>query len=903
MRSSNADVTSLRRGSGHRWCTGSGAVWMVTLVVGGLLASGWDRPAAAKTHPVIVGDLDLDGAVDVRDLQCFRETLGAEVGQAPACLAEVPALLDVNCDGGIDSADVSWVLARAGGWLPDPAIDSDGDWRPDACDWDDDDDGFLDTCEAALGTAPDDAASTPDSLDDCPPPCLGGCPDTGTPCLVAECEEDTGLCDALPASGPCDDDDHCTIDDACLGGTCEGQPKDCSGLDEQCSVGLCEPASGSCVLVSASDAAPCDDGDACTLGTTCAAGDCVGGAPVDCPVTGPCTAPTCDPVTGCLDVAIDDGVPCFDEALCSEPGSCLGGSCDCPAPDCTPLDDECHLGAFDPVGGGCITVPNPGAPCNADFNACSLDTCSADGTCIAGQLPDCSHRDDACNTGICSPVTAVAWVCSALPDPGKECSDATECSGGVETCQPPALAAWGFDHASVIETKILDHAGGGYHGVPNTGAWLAEGGPSGHVLACDGIDSEVLVDDHPALALDGQAFSMASHFRADDGGVFSQVILARDGSYMMGTNAGFFSCAVKVDDSWAWYGSGAVSSDTWHHGGCTFDGSWLRIYLDGAMTDAIFQPGQMTPQPGPLRMCAREVGLNFGGDLANTRLFTRVLDTGEMWSLYAEPEAASGSSTCGGGIWDAFCCETDAHCADKYGCTADLCDEGLCDNSPAFPCDLPGNGCFFEFCEDNPATGKPWCNGNTGGYGTWAWSVGFETWETAGTHSSGWQLLTAASASSACTWNHVSTDELVDNVLLISGGCPEGESCLYVGNTDTWNYDHGTCDAGLYAPAVQIPSAGEAWLQVSYWAEISDAAPGKDRLELHVDGSAVSVKDGSQLYTFGQWMLLTVDMSAYADGESHEISLHFRTGDGAFNTGTGVVVDDFRLWMDDPTCQ
>ena len=63
--------------------------------------------------------------------------------------------------------------------------------------------------------------------------------------------------------GDCDDLDNCT-DDACVDSVCENIAVDCSSLDDQCNVGVCDPGRGNCVQDPApQNGDPCDDGLLC----------------------------------------------------------------------------------------------------------------------------------------------------------------------------------------------------------------------------------------------------------------------------------------------------------------------------------------------------------------------------------------------------------------------------------------------------------------------------------------------------------------------------------------------------------------------------------------------------------------------------------------------------------------
>jgi len=96
----------------------------------------------------------------------------------------------------------------------------------------------------------------------------------GAPCTndFNQCTDDVcdagGICQHVTLSGPCDDNNSCTINDTCTGGSC---------------VGTVQP-----------DGTPCDDTDPCTSNDACSGGYCEGGSPTVCPV-----CQSCDYYDGC----------------------------------------------------------------------------------------------------------------------------------------------------------------------------------------------------------------------------------------------------------------------------------------------------------------------------------------------------------------------------------------------------------------------------------------------------------------------------------------------------------------------------------------------------------------------------------------------------------------------------
>lgn len=104
-------------------------------------------------------------------------------------------------------------------------------------------------------------------IDDCHAP---GAPfDTGTTCVCTTPQQPDGTA--------CDDGDVCTEEASCLAGSCVPQQTNACVPDGVCLVGP-----GSCIAFSGCsnalpDGSACDDGDECTLGTTCQQGDCTDG--------------------------------------------------------------------------------------------------------------------------------------------------------------------------------------------------------------------------------------------------------------------------------------------------------------------------------------------------------------------------------------------------------------------------------------------------------------------------------------------------------------------------------------------------------------------------------------------------------------------------------------------------
>lgn len=120
----------------------------------------------------------------------------------------------------------------------------------------------------------------------------------------------------------CDDKNACNGAETCQAGKCVAGVAPVCKDDNVCTDDSCDPALG-CAF--ADNVAPCDDKDACTSDSICAAGVCGGGGAVDCADDNACTLDTCDMVNGCSHDPIADC--CLEDADCQPGELCEGNVC------------------------------------------------------------------------------------------------------------------------------------------------------------------------------------------------------------------------------------------------------------------------------------------------------------------------------------------------------------------------------------------------------------------------------------------------------------------------------------------------------------------------------------------------------------------------------------------------
>ncbi len=210
-------------------------------------------------------------------------------------------------------------------------------------------------------------------------PCAGG--------SLPFCDPEMNLCVECEGAADCDDGVFCNGVERCVSGACEAPlavacPDAMNGCDED--RGVC---------LDCNVGTDCDDEDACTLdrcdagscahagcpsGTSCTAGMCSGCTDAgDCDDGNPCTTDTCSSGTGvCSWPNADNGSPCDDGLFCTAAGAtCISGTClALGGPTCTGNTPICNE-----EGDSCSACESA-SDCD-DGNACTTDTCNANGSC------------------------------------------------------------------------------------------------------------------------------------------------------------------------------------------------------------------------------------------------------------------------------------------------------------------------------------------------------------------------------------------------------------------------------------------------------------------------------------------------------------------------------------------
>lgn len=315
----------------------------------------------------------------------------------------------------------------------------------------------------------------------------------GTPAycdtLTGTCIAKKGLGSTCSRNGMCSND-QC-VDGVCCASTCGGgNPNDCV---------VCNATPGTCTPL---DGVTCSDGDACTQGDSCVSGACFGVAKL-CDDNNPCTADSCDPVSGCTHTPVT-GTPCNDGNACTTVDTCQAGTCVGSSP--LPCDDGIFCNGTEtcsPTLGCQVGTPvvcvDDGRTCTAEFCDEGLKACRTvvqDSLCSNGLFCDGVEKCDPTNPSSNATTGCVAGAAQVCND-GIACT-ADTCNESLKKCTFTTNNAACSDGNACNGTELCDALTGCKAGTPvvcNDGVYCTTDSCNPATGACTFAPTNTLCDN------------------------------------------------------------------------------------------------------------------------------------------------------------------------------------------------------------------------------------------------------------------------------------------------------------------------------------------------------------------------------------------------------------------------
>jgi RHS repeat-associated protein len=221
---------------------------------------------------------------------------------------------------------------------------------------------------------------------------------------------------------------------------------------------------------------------------------------------------------------------------------------------------------------------------------------------------------------------------------GRKQSESTTASGpsGGTPVPDGLVGAWGFDEGS--GSTVDDRSEAGNDGSVSGAAWSSSG-KFGGALSFDGTNDRVVVPDSASLDLDDEMTLEAWVKPTSVGGDFQTVALKEWGDYLVygleADDAGKPWGAAYMHDADSLVSAGgpsALAANTWAHLAVSYDGSQIKVYVNGSEVAS-------EPASGPIETSGGDLSIGgtaafadqwFDGLIDEVRVYNRALTTGEI---------------------------------------------------------------------------------------------------------------------------------------------------------------------------------------------------------------------------------------------------------------------------------
>jgi hypothetical protein len=206
-------------------------------------------------------------------------------------------------------------------------------------------------------------------------------------------------------------------------------------------------------------------------------------------------------------------------------------------------------------------------------------------------------------------------------------------ASGAAAATPGLVAAYSFDSA----TSVVDASGNDNTGTTKNTTWVASG-KYGGALSFDGTSAWVTVPDSASLHF-SNGFTVEAWVNANGSlGTAWQAVAVKErtGGLVFGlyanSNRSLPAAVVTAGTSaQTAYGTRQLRSARWTHLAETFDGSAVRIYVNGTLRSTTLAAGSLPASTSPLRLGGDSVANEFfRGLIDDARVYSRALSASEI---------------------------------------------------------------------------------------------------------------------------------------------------------------------------------------------------------------------------------------------------------------------------------
>lgn len=166
-------------------------------------------------------------------------------------------------------------------------------------------------------------------------------------------------------------------------------------------------------------------------------------------------------------------------------------------------------------------------------------------------------------------------------------------------------------------------------------------GHLGSSISFDGVDDYIDLGSNPALSeLDTKAFTIAAWI-APNSIVGSRTIVSKNGPFFLMLTDGVPRCGIYTQTGGFQWSTATtrLATGSWRHVAASYDGSLIRLYVDGIEENRVIQNGDLAGN-GCVQigrdnngLCSGNPTHYFSGAIDDVRIYRRTLSSSEIYSL------------------------------------------------------------------------------------------------------------------------------------------------------------------------------------------------------------------------------------------------------------------------------
>ena len=303
------------------------------------------------------------------------------------------------------------------------------------------------------------------------------------------------------------------------------------------------------------------------------------------------------------------------------------------------------LGLHASISAAAVTVTSGLTANNKVYDGTTVATLSSNNVVLAGVLPADAGNMRLSTNGYVANFsnpnvgTNIAVTVSGLTLTGSAATNytLTQPTGLAAniTSPPPVpglVAAYGFNEGS--GTTVTDASGNGNNGTIGGATWTTSG-KYGNALVFNGTSALVTINNSASLQL-GTAMTLEAWVSPSTvSSAWRDVIYkGNDNYYLEGTSPTSGQPAAGGTFSGSpIYGTTALTANTWTHLAATYDGTTMRLYVNGVQVASQAQTGAIATSTNPLQIGGDSIyGQYFAGTIDEVRVYNVALTAAQIQS-------------------------------------------------------------------------------------------------------------------------------------------------------------------------------------------------------------------------------------------------------------------------------